>query len=267
VGALAHYLEEAGLATTQISLVRPHTERIRPPRALWVSFELGRPFGAPGDPAFQRRVIGMALGLLERKDGPVLEDFPEDAPASADTGDGSGWVCPVALGAPAGADAAPGSMAEAVAAEMHQLRPWYDIGLKARNGRTTVGLSRIEITDLAMFITEFLERPWPENPREDVQLVDTLKYATEDLKSFYLEAAAAQPGRQADSAALENWFWDETTASTVLFALRPILMESGDEYAAKIGDRTLIPAAQRERKAAALQFSDAAADESSRQLP
>ena len=76
MGALAHYLEEVGLATTQISLVRPHTERIRPPRELWVSFELGRPFGALGDPVFQRWVIGKALGLLERKDGPVLEDFP-----------------------------------------------------------------------------------------------------------------------------------------------------------------------------------------------
>jgi hypothetical protein len=252
VGALAHYLEEAGLATTQISLVRSHTERIRPPRALWVPFELGRPFGAPDDPVFQRKVIDKALALLEWKDGPVLVDFLEDAPMGANTGDGSGWVCPVALGAPISGDAEPGSLVEAVAAEMHQLHPWYDIGLKSRNGRTTVGLSRIEITDLVVFIAGFLERPWPQNPREDVKLIDTLKYATEDLKSFYLEAAAAQPGRQADSAELDNWFWDETTASTILFVLRPILMESGDEYAAKISERTLIPAAQRERKAAAL---------------
>ena len=176
-------------------------------------------------------------------------------------------MCPVKLGASAGADAAPGSMGEAVAAEMHQLRPWYEIGLKARNGRTTVGLSRIEITDLAAFVTDFLERPRPENPREDVQLVDMLKYATEDLKSFYLEAAVAQPGRQADSAELDNWFWDEKTASAVLCALCPILMESGDEYNAKVGNRTLIPAAQRERKAAALYISDAAANKFSRQLP
>jgi hypothetical protein len=250
VGALAHYLEEAGLATTQISLVRPHTERIRPPRALWVPFELGRPFGAPGDSAFQRRVIGKALGLLERKDGPVIEDFLEDAPKSPRTGDGSGWVCPVALGAPVGADAAPGTLAKAIAAEMHQLHPWYDIGLKSRNGRTTVGLSRMEIADLAAFITGFLGRAWPKNPREGVKLIDMLKYATEDLKSFYLEAAAAQPGHQANSTELDNWFWDETTASTLLFALRPILIESGDEYAAKTGARTLIPAAQLERKVA-----------------
>ena len=94
-----------------------------------------------------------------------------------------------------------------------------------------------------------------------------LKYATEDLKSFYLEAAVAKPGRQADIAKLDNWFWDETTASAVLFALCPIRMESGEEYTAKVGDRTLISAAQRERKAAALYISDAAANKFSRQLP
>jgi hypothetical protein len=36
--------------------VREHTEKIRPPRALWVTFELGRPMGIPGDGPFQRPV-------------------------------------------------------------------------------------------------------------------------------------------------------------------------------------------------------------------
>ena len=48
---LAHFFEEEGLPTTQISLIRLHTEITKPPRALWVSFELGRPLGVPGDPA------------------------------------------------------------------------------------------------------------------------------------------------------------------------------------------------------------------------
>ena len=86
-----------------------------------------------------------------------------------------------------------------------------------------------------------------------------LKKATEDLKSLNLEAAVAQPGRQADRAEL-------TKALIVLFALCPILMEGGDEYAAKVGYRTVIPAAQRESKAAALHISDAAANKFSRQL-
>ena len=61
MSALAHYFEEEGLATTAIALVRHHAERIRPPRALWVPFELGRPLGAPDEPDFQKRVLRAAL--------------------------------------------------------------------------------------------------------------------------------------------------------------------------------------------------------------
>src|SRR5205823_3350745 len=62
----------------------PQTENTKPPRALWVPFELGRPFGPPSDAAFQRRVILAALGLLEREGGPVLlADFPDDDPPAA----------------------------------------------------------------------------------------------------------------------------------------------------------------------------------------
>ncbi len=42
MSGLAHYFEDKGLATVIISLVRKHTILIRPPRALWVPFELGR---------------------------------------------------------------------------------------------------------------------------------------------------------------------------------------------------------------------------------
>jgi hypothetical protein len=40
VSALGHYLEEEGIATVAISLIRPQTENTKPPRALWVPFEL-----------------------------------------------------------------------------------------------------------------------------------------------------------------------------------------------------------------------------------
>ena len=72
MGGLAHYLEQDGLATTQISLIRLHSEKIRPPRALWVPFELGRPLGPPNDEAFQHRVLKAALDLLAAPSGPVL---------------------------------------------------------------------------------------------------------------------------------------------------------------------------------------------------
>ena len=79
MGGLGHYLEAEGIATTSISLIRLHTEKSRPPRALWVPFELGRPLGNPGDAETRLRVLRHALGLLERPGpGPVLEDWPEE---------------------------------------------------------------------------------------------------------------------------------------------------------------------------------------------
>ena len=81
MGGLAHYIEDEGVATTGISLVHVNTEELRPPRFLWVPFELGRPFGAPNEPVFQTRVLSAALALLERRDGPpILESFPDDPP-------------------------------------------------------------------------------------------------------------------------------------------------------------------------------------------
>ena len=81
MSALGHYLEEEGIATVAISLIRPQTERTKPPRALWVPFELGRPFGPPSDPEFQKRVILDALRLLDHDKRPaVIEDFPNDDP-------------------------------------------------------------------------------------------------------------------------------------------------------------------------------------------
>ena len=62
MGALGHYLESEGLATAGLSLVRLHSEKIRPPRALWVPFELGRPLGVPNDAAFQTRVLRALIG-------------------------------------------------------------------------------------------------------------------------------------------------------------------------------------------------------------
>ena len=81
MSALGHYLEEEGIASVAVVLIRPQAENTKPPRALWVPFELGRPFGPPNDPAFQKRVILAALGMLVEDGGPVrIVDFPDDDP-------------------------------------------------------------------------------------------------------------------------------------------------------------------------------------------
>ena len=141
MGGLAHYLESAGLATTQISLIRLHTEQIRPPRALWVPFILGRPFGRPLDAEFQLRVLRAALGLLERPvtDVPVLEDFGEEAGGDVAL---DGLACPVNY-APPSHD---GSLRARLHEEVNALRTWFDLGAE-RTGRSAFGVSGLSIDD------------------------------------------------------------------------------------------------------------------------
>ena len=76
---LVRSLEAHGIATTSISLVREHTEKVKPPRALFVPFPYGHAFGRPNDPELQHRVLKAALALLEAPAGPVLSDFPDEA--------------------------------------------------------------------------------------------------------------------------------------------------------------------------------------------
>jgi hypothetical protein len=238
VGGLAHYLEEEGLATTQISLIRKHTETIKPPRALWVSFELGRPFGKPNDSDFQGRVLCAALDLLNEKEGPILTDYAEEAD---DSGLEGPWACPVNLN-PAEEDLSEtGKLINAFKSEMNQLRNWYDIAVEKR-GRTTVGVSRVEVDHLADFLISFLRDKQPENPNPDYPLAHTLNLATDDLKAFYTEAVTAQPGPTGTPDQLADWFYGQTAAGRLLYAIRDKGAQSNDEYFQIVAGHLIIPA-------------------------
>jgi hypothetical protein len=219
---------------------------MRPPRFLWVPFELGRPFGAPGDPAFQTKVLRAVLALLEREDGPViLEDFPEDAPALSED-DATGWVCPISLPKPAAASE-PAMLAE-VLREIGQLAPWYAYALEAR-GRSTFGVSGLDIEPVARFLHAFFDGT-PANPVAGVTLGEAFRLACEDLRSWYLEAATAKPGAAAASSrALADWFWGGTAAGRLLLALQPVCAESADAGVRHVAVSQLVPRAQRHRQA------------------
>ena len=126
-------------------------------------FELGRPFGAPNEPEFQKKVLLSLLSLFERLDGPViLEDFYEDPPAGHSYEQlGS---CPVKFSRPVAES--DDEALRLILAEVEMLRPWYNLSLEER-GRTTFGLLGLEITQLIKFLTEFLVGT-PKNPREDL---------------------------------------------------------------------------------------------------
>jgi hypothetical protein len=205
--------------------VREHTETVRPPRALWVTFELGRPLGIPDDPPFQRRVVKAALDLLSRTDGPLIADYPEDAPAVEDF---SGWACPINL--------AP-SQTNSLAAEIDRLATWYDQSV-AKRGRTTVGVSGLDMPDAGTLVSRALEGELPEAQR--------LKEAIDDLRAYYLEAASAFPD-PGTAATRKKWFWDETRLAEAILALQPKLAASSDPRHKVLANLTLIPATERHR--------------------
>lgn len=241
MGALSHYLEREGVATAQISLIREQTAAIRPPRALWVPFMLGRPLGAPNDPDFQRRVLHALLALFEREAGPVLEDFPEDAPA-AEVQQG-GFACPVSFAAPPlKAD----ELGRAMLEEIAQLASWYDLA-KKRRGRTTVGVFASTVDGAAHHVAAYLQGSPVAPPVPDWSAGMALKRACDDIKAYYYEAAAAQPGNLAP-AAIENWFWHETAAARALLAMRDICLTSDDASLKPLGKQSLIPRAVAEQQ-------------------
>jgi hypothetical protein len=76
VSLIAAEIERRGIATVCIVLLREIAEKVRPPRALFVPYDLGFPLGRPNDPEGQRKVIRAALELLEREaEPPLLVDY------------------------------------------------------------------------------------------------------------------------------------------------------------------------------------------------
>ena len=230
--------------------MRLHTEKVGPPRALWVPFELGRPLGAPDDAAFQKKVVRAALALLDRTDGPVLEDFPEDAPAGdAAAEDGEGWACPVSLPGPA--DDAAGEDADAdMLAEIRLLQNWYGLA-KDKSGRTAVGLSTLGIEDAARFMATWARGDAPDSPVDGMPTHDALRFASDDIKSWYAEAATAQPGRgnsEAGSADIANWFWGDTSAGRVLIGAANAAAKSDDQMISIAGNGLIVPYDQAHRR-------------------
>lgn len=244
MSAVGHYLEDEGIASAGISLVREHSEVMRPPRALWVPFMLGRPLGVPDDPAFQREVLRALLDLFEAPGGPVLlSDFPREAPPdpvrSIDSGVDA-MVCPVSFqvaAPPAGSDAA---RARALLDEISQLRPWQDMATRRRGG-SAVGLSGDSIEAVGERLCAFVAGA-DDSLGARAQAAGWLKLACDDLRTFYEEAASAQPA-PLDSAGVQTWLYQRTLAGQVLRGVRERAMASDEADLRAVGARVLIPRA------------------------
>ena len=221
---LARAIEETGLPTVTIALIREHAQRVKPPRTLWVPFPFGFALGNPDDPPFQQKVLSAALGLLSENDTPVLAEFPEDADAP-----------PVLLQASAAqADAAnnDGDPADEVTA----LRGYYERWVDEHEGRTMVGLSGVpqrQFRGLVRHLQAFAtgEDATYERMPEGVEPVRFLRLASDDLKAFFMEARFSQRPNDHDDE-LQRWFWSETAMGNLVASVASRLAEQGNEQAA-----------------------------------
>lgn len=228
-------LEERGTPTVVLGLVRPHLEATRPPRALFLPFQLGRPLGEPEDAAFQHRVLARALGLLEREDGPViLEDWPEQAPNWADT---PGWQPPALPGW--AAPTTPQGWWTAFARELAALRPAWERAKARRGGRTIIGLAGQPPEAWAEFCAAILAGGLPTVPAHATTAL-AMRFLADDIKAFYSEAAQAD-GPAPSARQVDSWFWRGTAAGALLVALRAKALESDNNALKTVGGRFFVP--------------------------
>tara|TARA_A100001037_G_scaffold301178_1_gene330109 strand:- start:1760 stop:2515 length:756 start_codon:yes stop_codon:yes gene_type:complete len=247
VSGLAHYLEDEGIPTALIALIRKHAEEIKPPRALAVPFELGRPLGAPNEPDFQRRILQNVLEMLEAESGPVLEDFPDDPPG-ADV-DQEGWACPVNFAAPVEDVSDEALLTQALMQEISLLKPWYEESKQNRGGRTNFGVSGLQPEDSPAFFASLVvnreDTPSPFGEEKPVHLA--FKQMADDMRYYYTEAAIARPDGRASDVDLANWLWGETTLGKVLLEIRNWAMESEHPGFKALAPTAMVPSHQKHR--------------------
>ena len=235
MSVLGHVLEEEGLATTCLALVRLHAEKVKPPRALWVPFELGRPLGPPNNPELQRRVLEDALALLESSDGPtVLVDFEYE-------GDGTEpdetWQPPIGPADPVDFSDTAGVL-EVVRKEISSLKAFYE-DARSKRGRTSVGIAKLDLAAMSAHVASYLDGPHGNSPRDGLSAAMALRFSADDLQAYYLEAAAHSG--QPTSWQLGEWLWRQTALGAVFVKLRSMALETDDRRFKIVGSSRLIP--------------------------
>jgi len=202
VSALCHVLEAAGIATVGLSSMRDVSERLRPPRALFCEFPLGRPLGKPLDPAYQHRVLAAAFAMLAEPAGPVIHDFPDVIEQDLE-------VAAACMMPPRDTSGDHPAVAEA-----RGLIPAYNRTL-ARTGRTNVGRTTDHdgIPDLVARFVALSEGA----SLEDAGLeLSTLMHTASDVRAFYEEASLALLDHVPAAGQTDVWFFQQTATGGVL---------------------------------------------------
>ena len=232
---LAHFFESYGFSTVLVGFVKEHIQAIKPPRALWLNFPMGRPLGKPNDAEYQKKVIRSAFSLFDSSSGPVLEDFPDIIPVKNGR---MGYALPVELVMKKNEIGDVDIILKEIENEIQDLKQAYDNAISDR-GRTTVGASEMSISDFAPFIAIFVKGDIPKSPRKGLGTIPQLKLVVEDLQAYYTEAVTHRDGID-DFEKIGSWFWEKTKAGRLILSLEAVSLESENRVLRQIVDMSLI---------------------------
>ena len=254
MSVIQRQIEAQGVSTVSISLFRPFTEKVQPPRAVWVPFPFGRPLGAPNNKAIQRKVIFAAFDLFKCESGPVLEDLAlTDAEEHLDARNQKvGQKC-----GPKGCnfddamstaeeilprEIAPYSRNFAeVLEEIKALREHHRTYMQKYGDRTQIGYSGVtadSIEQAAAVLDHFVSRAPVVIPIEIGVAANEspatrqnafVRLCADDLKAYYLESRLAQQGGSGEISTEHNdWLWYETKLGSLIVAARARVIETTD---------------------------------------
>jgi hypothetical protein len=164
----------------------------------------------------------------------IIEDFAEDDPRAQPD---STWQPPQLPGADA--DGSGSALAARLEREIPLLQAAHARWL-ARHGRTTIGLSGLPVAEIARYVGAWLTGPPPASPRDGYSAILALRFAVDDLKAYYLEAAAAEG--TPSSRQLGDWLWNNTSAGAAIIALRGLGLASGEERLKAVLGNFMVPA-------------------------
>ncbi len=77
MGLIQREIEKAGIPTIGVSIVREYSEKVKPPRTIFLRWPFGHPFGEPFNMSQQRVVLAEALRALYTIQEPgMIIDMP-----------------------------------------------------------------------------------------------------------------------------------------------------------------------------------------------
>ena len=222
---IARIFEEQGLTTTGLVLIEEHAQRVKPPRMLAVPFYFGNTLGEADNPELQHKVLQATFDLLTSDQGPVLERYPEEK--SPDV---------IIQGSEANKMPLPSETHShdiSPANELTALRAYYEQWSNSRNGRTSVGLTRIpqrRFRGIVRFLESYINEEnadMKERPA-DIEIPQFVRYCVDDLKAFYYEARMAQRPNGSD-VDIHTWFWSNTAMGKLVMSLAELMQNNADE--------------------------------------